>query len=256
MTVPVIVGTAHGSREDGPLLVLGPSLGSDSAVLWGPVIPLLADRYRIISWDLPGHGVSPAAREAFSVHDLADAVIGLVDEAGADRALLAGVSVGGATSLAAALARPDRVAKVATVCSAARLGTVERWTQRAAMVREQSTSALVVSSGQTWFAPGSVERVPEVAGRLFHALQDADDESYALVCEALRDFDIRDRLAEVTVPVLAVYGEHDQATTREQLEAIAEGVQDGRVIGIADAAHLAPAENPEAVAKALRDFFG
>ncbi len=56
MTVPAIVATAHESNDSGPLLVLGPSLGSDCAILWELVVPYLADRYRLVSWDLPGHG--------------------------------------------------------------------------------------------------------------------------------------------------------------------------------------------------------
>ena len=124
------------------------------------------------------------------------------------------------------------------------------------MVREQSTSPLVVPTAQRWFAPGVIEEQPVVAGRLLHNLQDADDESYALACEALRDFDVVDRLGEIRVPVLAVYGDHDATTPQASSEQIAAGVQDGRAVGITDSAHLPPANQPAATARELIAFLG
>ncbi len=61
-----------------PLLVVGPSLGT-STVLWTETAALLGNDFDVIGWDLPGHGVSPAASETFSVAELADAVVELVD---------------------------------------------------------------------------------------------------------------------------------------------------------------------------------
>ena len=65
---------------------------------------------------------------------------------------------------------------------------------------------------------------------LLHSLQDADDESYAQVCEALRRFDVRDRLAEVDGRVLAVAGSDDVATPPELLEEIAAGIAACRLV--------------------------
>ena len=62
-----------------PLLVLGPSLGTSTA-LWNETAPLLADDVDLLAWDLHGHGDSPRADSTFTVGDLADAVVDLVDE--------------------------------------------------------------------------------------------------------------------------------------------------------------------------------
>lgn len=255
MTVPSLTFTEHASAEEGPVLVLGPSLGSDGAVLWETTIPLLRDRFRIVSWDLPGHGASRPTTEPFSLADLADAVARHLDDAGVARVFYAGVSIGGAVALELGLRHADRIAAAAIICSAARIGSAEAWHERAALVRSQSTSALIVPSAERWFAPGMVEAHPDIVGRLLHALQDADDESYALACEALAAFDVRDRLGEIAVPILGIWGDVDPSTPKEQLEEIAAGVQHGRAIGIERCAHLATADQPEAVAAALREFF-
>ena len=256
MTVPTLVATAIESATDGPLLILGPSLGTSSTVLWEPVIPALAAQYRIVAWDLPGHGASPATTEPYTIEELADGVVAILDELGADTALYAGVSIGGAVGLALGIHHPGRFAKLAIVASAAKIGTPEGWIERAAFVREQSTSALVVGSAQRWFGPGVMEEQPVVSGRLLHSLRDADDESYSLACEALRDFDVVDQLGEIEVPVLALYGDHDETTPQAAAEQIAAGVRDGRAVLIEGSAHLPPANKPSATARELLAFLG
>jgi len=236
---------------DAPLLVLGPSLGT-STILWETAIPELAERYRVVAWDLPGHGASAPAGEAFTVGDLADAVAAGVPER---TFLYAGVSIGGATGLELLLRHPDRVRAAAIVASGAQLGSPEGWAERAAQVREQSTSSIIVASARRWFAEGSMARIPELSGRLLHALQDADDESYARCCEALARYDVRDRLDGITAPVLALWGRHDEVAPEAKSREIVERVADGRIGVVEDAAHLPPAEQPEGTVRALRDFF-
>jgi 3-oxoadipate enol-lactonase len=254
MTVPRIALTAPVGPDGAPLLVLGPSLGT-SAILWEKAIPLLASRYRVVAWDLPGHGASPSATEPFTVADLADAVAHAVRSLGARRILYAGVSLGAATGLELGLRHPDLVDALAIVASGAQLGDPAAWRERAATVRAQSTSALIIPSAQRWFAPGSVEREPELSGRLLHALRDADAESYSACCEALAAYDVRDRLDELRMPVVALWGEHDAVAPEAKAVEIADGVGHGRAEMIAGVAHLPPAERPAETAAALLAFF-
>lgn len=243
--------TAPVGPDEAPLVVLGPSLGT-STVLWDDVVPLLADDYRVVAWDLPGHGAGPVAREPFTVADLADAVAAIV---GDDTFFYSGVSLGGATGLELALRHGSRVRAAAIVASGARLGDAEGWVERAAQARSQSTSSLIVASAQRWFAPESMARRPDLSGRLLHALQDADDDSYARCCEALAAYDVRADLGAIDVPVLAAWGAFDAVAPESKAVEIAEGVRDGRVARIDGAGHLPPAEHPEAVASLLRSFF-
>ncbi|MDQ0726584.1 alpha/beta fold hydrolase [Microbacterium sp. W4I20] len=239
--------------EDAPLLVLGPSLGT-STILWEGVVPALATSHRVVAWDLPGHGASAPASDAFSVDGLADAVAEAARALGADRIRYAGVSLGGAVGLSLLLRHPSLVERAAILCSGAAIGQPDDWHARAAQVRAQSTSSLIVGSAQRWFAPGSIARHPELTGRLLHVLQDADDESYARCCEALAAFDVRARLGEISVPVLAAWGEWDAVTPEASAREIADGVRDGRTSRIVNASHLAPVDAPAAVVAELSDF--
>ncbi len=254
MTVPQIAMTAPVGAADAPLVVLGPSLGT-STILWEDVFPMLAADHRVVAWDLPGHGASPVAAAPFTVGELADAVAAGIRELGGGPVYYAGVSLGGAVGLELSLRHPELVDRAAIVASGAQLGDASAWHERADQARTQSTSSLIIGSAQRWFAPDSIARRPELTGRLLHALQDTDDDSYARCCEALAAYDVRDQLAEIGLPVLAAWGEHDTVAPEAKALEIAEGVRDGRAVRIDGAAHLPPAEQPEATARLLHEFF-
>ena len=77
-TVKAVLLSPQRALGDKPLLIVGPSLGT-SSLLWAQAGTLLGDDVDVVAWDLPGHGVSPAAQDPFTLAELADAVIGLVD---------------------------------------------------------------------------------------------------------------------------------------------------------------------------------
>lgn len=239
---------------DGPLVVLGPSLGT-STVLWRTLVPRLADRYRLLAWDLPGHGASPAPDGPFTVADLADAVAAGIRERTDGPVRYAGVSLGGAVGLQLGLRHPELLDALAVIASGAKLSTPEAWAERAALVRAQSTSVLVGPSARRWFAEGSTAREPETTGMLLHALQDADDEGYARCCEALAGHDVRAELGRIRTPALIVWGAADTVAPEASARQLADGIPGARIERIDDAAHLPPAEQPAATAAVLDDFF-
>src|SRR5690606_13502047 len=99
MTVPDIRLVPLAPGGSGHPLLVGPSLGTRAAACWGPPVPLLGDR-RVSGWALPGHGGSPAARDGFSMTDLAAGILQAADAVGLGRFDAAGVSLGGLVSLA------------------------------------------------------------------------------------------------------------------------------------------------------------
>ncbi|MDH2412535.1 4-carboxymuconolactone decarboxylase [Nocardioides sp. CER19] len=238
-----------------PTLVVGPSLGTSVTALWGACAELLADRFHVVGWELPGHGRGAPTTESFTVADLAAAVVDAVDRTlGPVPFAYAGDSVGGATGLHLALDFPERVTGVAALCTGARIGTPDGWHERAALVRASGTPVMVEGSARRWFAPGFLERRPEAGTALLHSLQDADRESYSLVCEALAAYDVRDRLSSISVPVLAIGGSDDEAAPAALLGADAAAVPGARFVQLDGVAHQAPAEAPSTVATLLVDF--
>jgi 3-oxoadipate enol-lactonase len=252
-TTVTLASTLLAGGPEAPLLLVGPSLGTSGVELWSPVAAVLGNRYRVVAWDLPGHGASPAEKRKFSVADIAAAVVGLIPRWGSERTYVAGVSLGGAVTLTMQLEFPGRAVAASVICSGARIGEPAAWRERAAQVRSSGTASLVAGAPGRWFSP---EVPPALVDTFSRSLADVDDVSYARCCEALAEYRVTDRLDEVTDPVLALWGEHDRVTPEESAVEIASGVAHGTVARVSDASHLAPVEQPAVVAGMLDEFFG
>ncbi|MFE7071266.1 3-oxoadipate enol-lactonase [Streptomyces sp. NPDC057620] len=233
-----------------PPLFLGPSLGT-SLALWDKVAPELSVAHRVVRWDLPGHGGSSASLigPGATVADLAALVLALADSLGIDRFSYAGVSLGGAVGLHLAVHHPERVERLAVICSSAHFNGSKPWEERAALVRAEGLAGLAEGADARWFTPGFT--VPE----LVEDHRTADPDGYAACCDALAGFDIRERLSRIGAPTLLVAGREDPATPPAHLREIADAVRGAGLVEIPGASHLAPAERPEAVLTALRAHF-
>ncbi|MBT2510522.1 3-oxoadipate enol-lactonase [Streptomyces sp. ISL-98] len=233
-----------------PPLVLGPSLGTSTA-LWDAVAPGLSAAHRVVRWDLPGHGGSPAdlIGPGATVADLAGLVLDLADSLGVDRFSYAGVSLGGAVGLWLAAHRPDRIDRLAVVCSSAHFGDATPWRERAALVRREGTGPVAMTAAARWFTPGFT-----VPG-LVDDLRRTDAEAYAACCDALATYDVRDVLSSINAPTLVIAGRDDPATPPVHSRELADAVPGAALTELAHASHLAPAERPDAVRAALCAHF-
>lgn len=238
---------------DAPWLVLGHSLGTSSA-LWAEARSLLGSSFRIVTWDLPGHGRSAPAREPFTIGELADALVSTLQARGVDDFRYAGVSIGGTVGIDLATRHADRVRAVAVIASGINVDAPDAWATRAHAVRAGGTDQLVAGSLERWFAPTTRSQRPSRVDELIAALRAADDASYASACRALAAYDASEVLAAVDIPVLAVWGEHDQLVPEQKSVELAASVRRGSVACVAGAAHVAPLEQPAAVADLLGAF--
>lgn len=247
MSQPTMLCTVEPVRSGAPgaqLVVLGPSLGTTTA-LWDGVVDQLAENYRVLRFDLPGHGFSPPATAPFSVADLASAVITLVDSVGGGAFHYAGISFGGTVGLELALSHPNRLLSLGVISAGSTIGTSEGWLERAAQIRASGTPSVVAGSAERWFAPGFLERDPAAGSAALEKLMEVDDESYALCCEALAAFDVTDAVADIRVSTVCVSGEFDVVTPTIGLRELATRIPGARQVTISGAAHLPALERPQ-----------
>lgn len=254
--------TGRKDRAELPLLVLGPALGTSATALWADCASRLSDAFDVLAWDLPGHGHNRTVPdEPFTMSELAAGVLAIVDEVQYQRedagspVYYAGDSVGGVVGLQLLLDSPQRISGAALLCAGAKVGDEARWSERIRQVRASGTSGLVAACTERWFGPGFLESRPDVGARLLQALEETVDEGYLLCCGAIAESDVRDRLGQIRVPVLAVAGAEDVLTPPRDLREIATGVQHGTYAELDAVAHVAPAEAPAEVASLLRLHF-
>lgn len=235
---------------DAPVCVLGPSLGT-ALELWDPQVPELARDWQVLRYDLRGHGGSATPPGPYTVAELATDVLALLDGLGMDRVAYCGLSLGGAVGSWLALHHPRRISALVLCCTAAKFGEAQTWHDRAERVRTEGVEWLVGPSTERWFTSAFPARDPDEVERLAAMLRATDPEGYAGCCEALGDFDVRDRLRDLDVPTRVVAGDSDPATPVALMRELADGVRGADFVVVPEAAHLANVEQPAAVTGAI-----
>lgn len=246
----VPVHAIDSGRRDRPVVVLSNSLGSTHR-MWDPQIAALEARFRVIRYDTRGHGRSPVPPGPYSIDDLADDLLALLDRFGIPRAHLVGLSLGGMTAMHLAAREPARVDRMAVLCTAAQLPPAESWRQRAATVRAEGTVAVAESVVARWFTPDHLQEHPDARRHHEDMVAGTPAEGYAGCCEAIAALDLRQALPNIKAPTLAIAGADDPATPVDKLTEITELIPQSELRVIDHAAHLANAEQPAQITEAL-----
>ncbi|MGO9271442.1 MAG: alpha/beta fold hydrolase [Terriglobia bacterium] len=258
--VTTAVGRLHVEEEGaGPAVVLWPSLFCDAS-LWRHQVDELARDHRLLLVEGPGHGRSEPRRTSFTLEDCARATVEILDAAGLDRAVLAGLSWGGMTFMRVALQAPERVAALVLIDTSAdaerplegiRIRALELLFRRFGFLHTIERAILKALVGRT----ARRER-PEIAADLASRFRQWNPEGLAHAVRAV----ILDRksilhdLARISCPTLVIVGEEDKVTPPACSERIARRIPGARLVRIPRAGHLSALEAPTEVNRALREF--
>jgi 3-oxoadipate enol-lactonase len=238
---------------DAPVLVLGSSLGTDGR-MWAPQVPLLARQFRVVRYDHRGHGRSAVPPGDYQLADLGGDVLALLDHLGVPRAHIGGLSLGGMVSMWLAAHAPERVDRLALVCTSAKLGPPRQWADRAAAVRAGGMGAVADTVLARWTPAGFAGAHPDVVAGLRAMLLATPPDGYAAACAAIGAMDLEPDLGRITAPTLVLTGDADEATPPEHAHRIAALIPDSEVVLVPGAAHLANVARPDLVGQLLADF--
>ncbi|MFJ5222304.1 4-carboxymuconolactone decarboxylase [Streptomyces sp. NPDC088400] len=253
MTPPKTLQYRMDGPEDAPVLILGPSLGT-TWHMWDRQIPELARQWRVLRFDLPGHGGAPA-HPATSVPELAERLLATLDGIGVQRFGYAGCSIAGAIGAELALRRPDRIASLALVAASPRFGTADEFRQRGVIVRANGLDPMARTAPERWFTAGFAAAQPAIVEWAVQMVRTTDPGCYIAACEALAAFDIRAELGRIGVPTLVLVGAEDQVSGPAEARTLVAGIPDARLALVPAASNLAPVEQPAAVTDLLVHHF-
>ena len=248
MSAVAVSHAVHGPAG-APVVVLSNSLGATRG-MWDPQVPPLAERYRVVTYDTRGHGDSPAPAGPYSLDDLVDDLVALLDAVGAARAHVAGLSLGGMTAMRLAAREPARVDRLALLCTSAKTDP-QGFLDRAAAARSGGTAQFAPTVVSRWLTPGFAAEHPDLVARLEGMIATADDEGYAACCEVVAGMDLRDDLGRIEAATLVVAGADDPALPPEHQRLIAAGIPGAELLEVAPAAHLANLERTPEITGAL-----
>ena len=241
--------------EGASVLVLSNSLGTTQE-LWARQLPALAERFRILTYDHPGHGASDLPEKRPTVESLTSSLVTLLDELGFERVSLCGVSLGGMVGMALALAAPERVDRLVLTSTSAYLGPRDAWDDRARVVRDEGMEAIADAVVGRWFTPGFAREEPTVVARFRAMLAASPPEGYARCCEAIAAWDARERISAIAAPALVIAGAEDPATPLEHAQLIASGIPSARLRVVERAAHLTNVERARTFTRAALEHLG
>jgi len=244
-----------------PVVILANPIGTTRAI-WDAQARVLGADYRLLRFELRGHGASPGAPGPrsdappgpYSMADLGTDVLGLMREHGVTTAAYCGISIGGMIGLWLAASAPERISSLVVCCAAITpMPSRQSWLDRAALVRAEGMAAIAEMVPSRWFTPDFIARQPAAVGVVVDMLLGTDPEGYAGCGEAIAGMDLRPALGAIKAPTLVISGAEDQAAPPWQGALTASGIAGSRLRVVRGASHLAPYQTPGPVTAAIRE---
>jgi pimeloyl-ACP methyl ester carboxylesterase len=230
---------------------------------WHKMVPFLAERFQVVAFDNRGVGQTDKPAGPYSAQLLAADTVALLDALDIKKAVVAGHSMGGFVAQALALDYPDRVSAL-VLCSTNFGGprhvpiTPEAMAVLSDMTSDpltRFTNGLKVST-----APGWAEANPKIleewiAWRMANPLDLAGYQSQMAIGLALvaEDAAFEQRLPEISVPTLILFGAHDKVVPPQNAELLAEKIPGSKIDILPDAGHFFCIETPETAARIIID---
>jgi len=226
--------------------------------MWGPQVGPLSDRYRVINVDERGHGRSGPLSDNFDLYDMVGDVVSVLDDAGVDRAVWAGLSIGGMVAMRAAITVPDRVTGLILVDSHAGSETPYKKFKYRAMalgVRTIGVRPFLPAISKLMFGITTRKRNPELVTVWRERFASVDVPSILLGLGALvRRDSVVDGLRSVEVPALVIVGDEDASLPPALSREIADALPNASLEIITGSGHLSALEQPDAVTNAMLAF--
>ena len=230
----------------------------ESSEIWGHFAMLLADRFRVISIDLPGHGKSGIWGKEHHVDDLAASVVAVLDAGQIDKAFVVGHSMGGYIVMALADLYPERLLGYVLFHSTCYADSEEKKVNRdreISLVLCKKTQQIVKVNIPKAFADDNVETLREkVQFARSIALQNPDPGIVALLNGMKSRPDRSHVIRKAGLPLLLIGGMKDNYITSGVFEGLVGLAPHAEVVRLKESGHMGFMEEPEKSADAIRKF--
>jgi 3-oxoadipate enol-lactonase len=219
-------------------------------------VPALREHFRLLSYELPGHGDAGARSAAppgpYSIAGLGTGVLGLMRDHGVTAAAYCGISIGAMIGLWLAANAPERISSLVVCCAAITpMPSRQAWLDRAALVRSAGMPAISEMISPRWFTADFIVRQPAAVSAVMDMLLGTDPQGYAGCAEAIADLDLAPALGAIKAPTLVLAGAEDPAAPPWQGARTALGIAGSRLRVIRGTSHLAPYQTPGPVTAAI-----
>ncbi|MDC6129570.1 alpha/beta fold hydrolase [Burkholderia gladioli] len=223
---------------------------------WQGAINALGGGFRVLSFDLRGHGRSERVKGRYEIDDFVGDVLALADHAGFARFDLAGFSLGGLIAQRLALTHPARLRRMVLLATVAGRTAEERArvAERLAALQAGERGAHYDASLSRWLSEDFQARHPALVDELRRRNARNDPDCYAAAYRVLAQTDFGGLIDQIAMPTLIATGEHDAGSNPRMARYMHERIPDSRLAILPNLRHSLLNEAPEQVAALMRAF--
>jgi 3-oxoadipate enol-lactonase/4-carboxymuconolactone decarboxylase len=240
-------------RETAPALVLSHSLGLDHG-MWDGQMPDFTSRFRVLRYDIRGHGASDAPPGDYTIDGLGHEALGLLDHAGLDRAAWCGVSLGGMIGQWIAASAPDRLSALVLANTSPRIADPAAIDARRKTVLADGMAAVVDAAMARFFTPALLSASPPRVASARETFLRTDAAGYAGAAAAVRDWNFGGEIGRIRTPTLVISGDADASMPWESHGALLASAIRGATAARLAAAHLSNVELPRTFTRTVLEF--
>jgi 3-oxoadipate enol-lactonase len=237
---------------DAPALMLLNSLSCNLS-MWEAQAAALSDRFRVIRYDGRGQGGSIISPAPYTMDQLGQDALSILDALGIDRTNFCGLSMGGMVGMWLLTHAPHRITRAVLANTAAHMGPASLWDDRIRLARQGGMQATVEPTVARWFPPAFHASAPQVIDRMRAGIRDTPLDGYVACCAAIRDMDQRQAIRSVITPTLVLVGAHDPATTPADGRLIHDAIAGSAMVTL-PTGHISAVEQPEAFTREIATF--
>ena len=230
----------------------------ESMVVWDEFVPLLSKSMRVVTLDLPGHGISTITGEVHTMEFLAECVANSMEHLGIKEYSVVGHSMGGYVALAMCEMYPERLRSVILLSSTPNADSEEKCDRRRREIElvkagKKSTMARLVP--HAGFAPDNVKRLKDYVDDLEELIMLTEDEGViAILGGMIERKDRNEVLLTTKVPHMFIFGRHDFYIPNEVAEELVARHPQAKVTWLDHSGHMGFIEEPQLCAQAIIDM--
>ena len=238
-----------------PHLTLAHGVGGDLES-WDGLVARLGDRYRVLRYDLLGHGESDKPPPPYAMDDYVAELAALTTQEGIARTTLIGFSFGGMIAQAFAIAHGHRLDRLVLVSAVAGRTAEERarLVARADELEAGGATRTVGAAVERWFTPAFRAAHPELVEARIARVMRNDPVGYAAAYRVFAESDLAERLHHIKNPTLIITGEHDPGSNVRMARLMRARIPDSRIRILPELRHSLLLEAPDLLATLVEDF--
>lgn len=227
--------------ENAPAVVLSHSL-STTMDMWRGQVPMLAAKYRVLRYDMRGHGGSAAPQGPYNFDMLANDVVGLLDHLKIERAAFVGISIGGMIGQGLGINHPGRLSGLVLANTTSEPPPKEMWDERIAQVEKGGMESQVQPTLGRWFTEPYRRGNPAVMEWVAGMIRNTPTAGLIGCGRAIQGLGYANHLRKITAATLVIAGDQDLGTTTAMGKVIADRIPQALLRVIKGASHISAVE--------------